>query len=321
MVAKTFGTNIAEQSSTLGISTYQLDGALLGYRKFADDFVTGDTPYYAVRNANESKYEFNKGTTTFTDATPDTLARAVWLSSNANAAVSWSADDLPLIIYIPTAAELFEFMVKSWLDTARNAAIKFGDWWKKDGISSGIHQLFFYDGASDIQLATLDATNHKYILASGAVGQEVVFETGAMLQTNTTLAVTTDAIPTNTAGAQIMSLAITPKFGPTVSKLVVEVVALCTIDSGAGTAGIALFQDSVANAITMHTQAPASNGYTIPHSIKKDITSGFSAGVATTFKIRVGTNSGGFITFNGQSGARIGGGILNSYMRIREVGI
>lgn len=160
---RTFGDNIAEQSTTVGNGTYQLEGPLTGYRAFSDAYVLNDAPYYAVRNAQETKFEYNKGTTVYTPGGPATLSRAVWLSSNANAAVVWDADDLPLTIYCPTSGEVFEGLVTGFLATARNALIRMGSWLKKDDQGAGLHSWKFYDGASDIHLGVIDTVNHKFV--------------------------------------------------------------------------------------------------------------------------------------------------------------
>jgi microcystin-dependent protein len=163
-VSRFFGDNIAEQSSTIGVGDYELDGALTGYRAFSDDFDAGETPYYAVRNVNESKYEYNKGTTTFTPGTPSELVRDVWLSSNANSAVAWDADDLPLTVYIPTSGEVMEAIVRGFLATTRNALQSFGIWFKQDHIATDKHVMRLWDGTQDIDIGWVDGVNHTAVI-------------------------------------------------------------------------------------------------------------------------------------------------------------
>lgn len=131
-MAKQFATNVCEESNTLGTANYELVGNLIGYIKFRDGFNTADTPYYAVRSKDGSKYEYNK-LAAFTEGTPDTLVRNVWLSSNANSPVSWNLDDLPLTIYVPADTELLELipthdtkitaLLTDNIGTTRNAAL------------------------------------------------------------------------------------------------------------------------------------------------------------------------------------------------------
>jgi hypothetical protein len=168
-IVRQFGNNVAEQSSTIGTGTYELDGALSGYRTYDDEYDLNDRPYFAVRNSTETKYEYNKGTTTFTPGSPATLLRDVWLSSNSNNPVSWDSDDLPLTVYVPTSGELLEYFVRSWLDTARNELLSFGQWWKKDDPTSGSHSLKIYDGTSDVQIGVLDTSAHTFVLDAGVL--------------------------------------------------------------------------------------------------------------------------------------------------------
>lgn len=156
---RVFGTDIVETSSTTGTSTYSLNGPVVGYRGFAADFTTGDTPYYVVRNAADDKYEVNRFGT-FTDAATDTLTRNVYLSSNGGAPVSWIGDDLPLVVYVPSASEVLEFVIQSFRATTRNAWLKFGWWFDQNNPASGSDTVYIYDGTSDIPMAEIDTNNH-----------------------------------------------------------------------------------------------------------------------------------------------------------------
>lgn len=160
-IPRLFGELIAEQCSTLGTDPYELDGPLEGYRAFSEDFGDTDTPYYAVKNRDETKYEYHRGAVTFTIGTPCILTRSVWLSSEAgNGEVPWTTDDLPLIVYQPTSGELLEAMVRGWLHTTRNAMLSFGLWFKQDGGGADLHQWMIFDGTEDIEIGTVDAVNH-----------------------------------------------------------------------------------------------------------------------------------------------------------------
>ncbi len=79
---------VKETSTTTGTGTYDLAGAVSGFRTFVAGVATGSTcPYFATMGA-----DWEIGIGTVTDATPDTLARTTILkSSNANAAVSWAS--------------------------------------------------------------------------------------------------------------------------------------------------------------------------------------------------------------------------------------
>jgi len=158
-MARTFADLILEPSNTLGTADYELQGAAAGYRAFANGYVTGDTPYYVVRNRQDTKYEVNRGGV-FT--APGALTRGVILSSNANAAVSWTTDDLPLSIYCPRSADIDEGGITGWWATTRSALIKFGLWWQKDTPSAGLHQLTLFDGVADTYIGELNSVNHSF---------------------------------------------------------------------------------------------------------------------------------------------------------------
>lgn len=79
---------VKETSTTTGTGTYDLAGAVSGFRTFVAGIGTGNKCHYVAEMGSD--YEFGIGTVT--DATPDTLARTVVLgSSNAGAAVNWGA--------------------------------------------------------------------------------------------------------------------------------------------------------------------------------------------------------------------------------------
>ncbi len=88
-------------------------------------------PEYWVRNRNNTKWEKNRGGT-FTAGTPDRLSRNVILSTNGNAAVNWTTDDLPLTIYNTSDADVSEGTITGWLATAIHALLRAGASWMED---------------------------------------------------------------------------------------------------------------------------------------------------------------------------------------------
>ncbi len=149
---------------------------------------------------------------------------------------------------------------------------------------------------------------------SGFVVQRVGSVTAAA-STGTTTIPFDDTIPQNTEGDQYMTQAITPKH--TSNILVIDVV--CNVsNSAAGNSGmvVALFQDTTASAIAATTgfqsTSNAINTLTFRHIMSAGTTS------ATTFKVRAGGGSAGTTTFNGQSSARLLGGVLVSSLMITE---
>ena len=102
-MARTFAEETVETSNTTGTGSYSLDGAKGDYLPFSSQYSSGDKPAYVVRNNNNTKWEMNRGAV-FTPGSPATMARGVWKSTNSNAAVPWTVDDLPLTVYVPASA-------------------------------------------------------------------------------------------------------------------------------------------------------------------------------------------------------------------------
>lgn len=146
-------------------------------------------------------------------------------------------------------------------------------------------------------------------------GQEIQStrnSTGA-LQTGTTPLPTDDTIPQITEGNEYMTQAITPAS----AAHLLEIEAQAEVSHNAnGNMTAALFQDATANAlaaayhfITVDTDAPI----TLLHCMVAGTTS------STTFRLRAGSNGVGTTTFNGAAGARLLGGVMNSYLNVREI--
>jgi len=148
---------------------------------------------------------------------------------------------------------------------------------------------------------------------AGTVLQIVNSQTGAVA-TGTTVIPQDDTIPQNTEGDQYMSLAITPTSAT--SKLKIDVV----VNGGMNTANsfaVALFQDSTASALAAINNNIAANQISNNCAFSHYMVSGTTS--ATTFKIRCGPNSAATFTFNGQTSARIFGGVMASSITITEI--
>lgn len=124
-MARTFAEETVETSNTTGTGPYMLDGAAGDYLPFEATYGSGDKPVYVVRNKKNTKWEMNRGAA-FTPGSPATLARGVWKSTNSNAAVPWTVDDLPLTIYVQPSAEVQEGVVTGWLAATRHALLRAG---------------------------------------------------------------------------------------------------------------------------------------------------------------------------------------------------
>jgi hypothetical protein len=133
--------------------------------------------------------------------------------------------------------------------------------------------------------------------------------------TNEALATTIpldDTIPQNTEGTEIVTQAITPKHANNILEF-----EFSGFVSGAGTTVCiaALFQDTTADALAVGvaTAGSATDPNTI--TLRYRMTAGTTS--ATTFKIRVGAETG-TIRMNGSTSARYFGGIAAARLTIRE---
>ncbi len=163
---------------------------------------------------------------------------------------------------------------------------------------------------------TADVTGTLPVANGGSrVAQMVSTLTGAVATGGTGIPYD-NSIPQNTEGDEFMTLAITPTNASSILKI--EVVFVATI-VGQSWNIVALFQDSTANALAaasdFHTVSTSGNTTKFTHLMTAGTTS------ATTFKVRAGHDSGGAgstLTFNGQSGGRIFGGVSASSIVITE---
>lgn len=122
-----------------------------------------------------------------------------------------------------------------------------------------------------------------------------------------------DTFPQNTEGDQYMTQAITPK--TTTNRLYIEAVAIVA-STVANHFVMALFQDATANALATVTQYQATNAGLSTLKMMYDMAAGTTS--ATTFKIRIGQESAGTMTFGGRAAARLFGGAVTCNMRVIE---
>ncbi len=150
--------------------------------------------------------------------------------------------------------------------------------------------------------------------ATGFVKQRVSTLTGSSA-TGTTVMPFDDTIPQNTEGDEYMTLAITPTSSSNI--LVIDVFAVASYSIGVGNAiSMALFQDSTAGALAAVAISSNSSGSVNLPTLRYIMTAGTTS--STTFKTRIGGGLAGTITFNGNAGTRIFGGVCASSMMITE---
>lgn len=147
----------------------------------------------------------------------------------------------------------------------------------------------------------------------GSLVQRVSTSSGAVA-TGTTALPHDDTIPQNTEGDQYLSQAITPL--STTNRLLIETTAYVSHTANTDVS-IALFQDSTAGALA--ARACTTTVSTAPYQLHlvHEMAAGTTS--STTFKIRIGGNTGSTTTFNGQGGSRRFGGITVSNITITEV--
>lgn len=185
------------------------------------------------------------------------------------------------------------------LPTGANITTAAGDCAEFESEGSGNWRCTDYQRASGVAVLT---------------GQVVTTQPGTS-SSGTTVLPYDDTIPQNGAdGDEVMTLAITPKSAT--SKLIIDVVifadasATCMISA-------ALFQDSVANALSAVSQLHSTAGTGQSLSLVYSMVSGTTS--ATTFKVRIGPSISATVYFNGNSSGRLFGGVAASSITIREM--
>lgn len=131
--------------------------------------------------------------------------------------------------------------------------------------------------------------------------------------TTTALIPSDDTIPQITEGAEFMTVSITPQ--ASTSRLEIEAVVSASTALANNIIG-ALFRDSGANAIfATQTRQPATTAM-VQLVFHHSVPSGSTA--ATTFRVRLGSQSADTLTFNGGASARLFGAIAKSSITVTE---
>ena len=122
-----------------------------------------------------------------------------------------------------------------------------------------------------------------------------------------------DTIPQNTEGNEVLTLSITPTYST--SRLEIIFVAPFIKDANNGSAVVALFQDSTADALSALAQGVTNTlgGILV---LRHYMTSGTTS--ATTFKIRVGPGANSLYINGSSAGARLLGGVSSTRLTIVE---
>jgi len=99
-MALVYSDRVKETSTTTGTGTYDLAGAATGFQGFVAGIGDTNTCYYCATDGTD----WEVGLGTVTDAATDTLSRdSVLASSNADAAVDWSAGSKDVFVVHPAS--------------------------------------------------------------------------------------------------------------------------------------------------------------------------------------------------------------------------
>jgi len=88
-MALVLNDRVRETSTDSGTGTLDLAGAVTGWETFVAGVGTTNTTYYAIHEEGTANWEV--GTGTVTDATPDTLSRTAITSSNSDNLVDFNS--------------------------------------------------------------------------------------------------------------------------------------------------------------------------------------------------------------------------------------
>ena len=175
---------------------------------------------------------------------------------------------------------------------------------------------FTQSGTMNASAITAGTVATARLPALGKVLQVVNTETGAVA-TGTTLIPYDDTIPQITEGFEVMTLAVTP--ASATNKLLISVVTCLSSDVNSLPV-TALFEGTTANALAcVFTHAYGTADNPLLHNFNHYMTSGSTSEL--TFRVRIGTNNAGTMTFNGRLEARKYGGALASSITIMEIGV
>ena len=100
-MALVLNDRVRETSTTSGTGTLNLAGAVTGWDTFVAGVGTGNTTYYAIHEEGTANWE--GGTGTVTDSTPDTLSRTAITSSNSDNLVSFGGGTLNVFCTLPAS--------------------------------------------------------------------------------------------------------------------------------------------------------------------------------------------------------------------------
>ena len=172
---------VAETTITTGTGTYNLAGVKAGFVSFNSRLATGDTCYYCCRDGTD----WETGLGTFTDATPDTLARTTVIESSiSDAAINWGAGSKDIFITMP-ATRIIDYdgtdvFLAGKMDIGKPGSIQGldigeGGSYTDNAAGTTIVKAFSYDASADTgtRFTELTITDNNTLL--GDAGDRLYF--------------------------------------------------------------------------------------------------------------------------------------------------
>jgi len=164
---------------------------------------------------------------------------------------------------------------------------------------------------------TFENLRQEIILANinGLIIQAVRFFDGNFAS-GTTIMPFDDTIPQNTEGDEFMTLSITPTSAT--SLIVVDAICVFGIDDPVPEVSMALFKDSIANAVS--ASSTDIDGFLDMEAVEILYSEIAGTTSTVTWKVRAGVSEAGTLTFNGNfQDSRRYGGVCNSTIHIYEI--
>jgi hypothetical protein len=281
-------------------SKYALISSILTYIAAAVATLTNKTIDLTSNTLTGTKAQFN---TAMSDADFATLTGTETLTNKSLTSPTLTTPTVSGAITFPDGVR------QTFNPDGTNAGLNVGS--QAGDPSAPSNGDLWYDSTANEMTARINGAN--VALGASEVVQVVHTQTGAVSTTTTTIPFD-DTIPQNTEGAEFMTLAITPT--NTNNLLYIDVDIFATTTNSVFTI-VALFQDTTADALaaTGSFQPTSTAGQAI--HLRHKMTAGTTS--ATTFKVRLGPHAASTLTFNGQSGGRIFGGVAASTITITEV--
>ncbi len=131
--------------------------------------------------------------------------------------------------------------------------------------------------------------------------------------TTATTPLDNDSIPLITEGAEFMTRTITPKHANNILKI--DVVVSCSSSAIGPEVTAFLCQDAVSNSLAA-VGCNSNPNELLPSSFVHYMTAGGTSEI--TFRLRIGQDEAGTMTFNGMGGGRIYGGVISSSITVTE---